>query len=70
MHYGDLPGRSGLGSSSAFTVGLLNAMYSLTNVSKSKVELAKDAINVEQNLIKEHVGSQDQMATSVGGSTK
>lgn len=70
VHYGDLPGRSGLGSSSAFTVGLLNAMYSLMKVTKSKLELANDAINVEQNLIKEYVGSQDQMATSVGGFNK
>jgi D-glycero-alpha-D-manno-heptose-7-phosphate kinase len=66
-HDGDLPARSGLGSSSAFTVGLLNALSALDGKFKSSDSLAKAAIHVEQNLIKEFVGSQDQIAASYGG---
>lgn len=68
IHYdGDLPARSGLGSSSCFTVGLLNALYALRGERKSKQQLAEEAIHVEQNLIKETVGSQDQVAAAYGG---
>jgi D-glycero-alpha-D-manno-heptose-7-phosphate kinase len=66
-HDGDLPARSGLGSSSAFTVGLLNAMNALEGKFVSSENLAKTAIHIEQNLIKECVGSQDQVAASYGG---
>ncbi len=66
-HDGDLPARSGLGSSSAFTVGLLNAMNALEGKFVSAENLAKTAIHIEQNLIKECVGSQDQVAASYGG---
>jgi D-glycero-alpha-D-manno-heptose-7-phosphate kinase len=67
QHHGDLPARAGMGSSSAFTVGLLNALTALENCSKSKKELAELAIHIEQNLIGEVVGSQDQLATAMGG---
>jgi len=66
-HDGDLPARSGLGSSSAFTVGLIHALYALRGVMVSQNTLAKDAINIEQNLIGENVGSQDQIAAAYGG---
>ncbi len=70
IHTSDLPARSGIGSSSAFTVGLLNALYSLKGKMQTKRKLAFDAIHVEQNLIKENVGSQDQLAVSFGGFNK
>jgi len=66
-HDGDLPARSGLGSSSAFTVGLLQAMHRLQNTALSKEELAKQAIHVEQKVIGEVVGCQDQIAVAYGG---
>lgn len=66
----DLPARSGLGSSSTFTVGLLNALYGLRGEIKTKRQLALDAIHVEQNMIKESVGSQDQTAAAFGGLNK
>jgi D-glycero-alpha-D-manno-heptose-7-phosphate kinase len=66
-HDGDLPARSGLGSSSAFTVGLLNALYALQGKMVSKQALAREAIHVERNLLGESVGDQDQIATSFGG---
>ncbi len=67
QHNTDVPGRSGLGSSSAFTVGLLHALYALQGKEVSKYQLALDAIHVEQEKIKENVGSQDQTATAFGG---
>ncbi len=66
-HDGDLPAKSGLGSSSAFTVGLLNALSALDGKYISANDLAKTAIHVEQSLINENVGSQDQVATAFGG---
>lgn len=69
-HTGDIPARSGIGSSSAFTVGLLQALYALKGKMVTKRNLARDAIHVEQNLIKENVGSQDQVATAFGGFNK
>lgn len=66
-HDGDLPARSGMGSSSAFTVGLLNALYALKGEMASKHQLAKESIDVEQNWLRENVGSQDQVATAYGG---
>ena len=67
MHNADLPAMSGLGSSSSFTVGLLNAIYALKGKYITKKELAYHAIEVEQKIIKEAVGSQDQVASAFGG---
>lgn len=69
-HDGDLPARTGLGSSSSFTVGLLHVLYALKGVMPTKMQLAQDAINIEQNIIKENVGSQDQVLASCGGFNK
>lgn len=66
-HDGDLPARSGLGSSSAFTVGLVHALKALDGRRSSKLELAKEAIHIEQNVIGENVGSQDQVSVAYGG---
>ena len=66
----DIPARSGLGSSSSFTVGLLNALHGLQGNKKTKTQLATEALHVEQNLIKENVGSQDQIAAAFGGFNK
>ena len=66
-HDGDLPARSGLGSSSSFTVGLINAIRGLDGKISSKDQLARDAIHVEQNVINENVGSQDQVSAAYGG---
>ena len=66
-HDGDLPARSGLGSSSSFTVGLIHAMNALEGIYKSSYELASTAIHIEQDLIKECVGSQDQISAAYGG---
>jgi len=67
VHAGDLPAQSGLGSSSTFTVGLLNALHGLQNYMPNKRELALKAIHIEQNVIGEAVGSQDQAAAAFGG---
>jgi len=66
-HDGDLPARSGLGSSSSFTVGMINAMNALNGIYSSSYELASTAIHIEQDLIKECVGSQDQISAAYGG---
>jgi len=66
-HDGDLPARTGLGSSSAFTVGLLNALYALKGSMVPKMQLAKEAIHIERNLLEENVGSQDQVLVAYGG---
>lgn len=66
-HDGDLPARTGLGSSSSFTVGLLNSLYALKGRMTTKEQLAKEAIHVEQDMIKENVGCQDQMLAAYGG---
>jgi D-glycero-alpha-D-manno-heptose-7-phosphate kinase len=66
-HDGDLPARSGLGSSSAFTVGLLNALYALRGVMADKAELASKAIHIERERLNEAVGSQDQTLAAHGG---
>ena len=70
VHNADLPAQSGLGSSSTFTVGLLNVLYGLKNYMPTKRELALNAIHIEQNLIGENVGSQDQTAAAFGGLNK
>jgi D-glycero-alpha-D-manno-heptose-7-phosphate kinase len=69
-HDGDIPARSGMGSSSAFTVGFLKALYALQEKAVSKEELYRTAIHIEQDLIKENVGSQDQVFASCGGFNK
>jgi D-glycero-alpha-D-manno-heptose-7-phosphate kinase len=66
-HDGDLPARSGIGSSSAFTVGLLHALYALDGKKPTRRQLARNAIHIEQKMLKEHVGVQDQMLTAFGG---
>jgi D-glycero-alpha-D-manno-heptose-7-phosphate kinase len=66
-HDGDIPARSGMGSSSAFTVGILNSLHALNGKIVSKEGLTREAINVEQELIKESVGSQDQTFAAHGG---
>ncbi len=66
-HDADLPARSGLGSSSSFTVGLLHSLHALHGRKPTKRQLALEAIHIEQNLIKESVGAQDQVAAAYGG---
>jgi len=66
-HDGDLPGRSGMGSSSAFTVGLLHALYALKGQIVGKRQLARESIHLEQDILKETVGSQDQVCAAYGG---
>ncbi|MBN2313783.1 MAG: hypothetical protein JXM79_07625 [Sedimentisphaerales bacterium] len=70
VHTSDLPARSGIGSSSSFTVGFLSSLYALIGQMVSKRKLALDAIHVEHDLIKENVGSQDQVAAAFGGFNK
>jgi D-glycero-alpha-D-manno-heptose-7-phosphate kinase len=66
-HVADLPARTGLGTSSAFTVGLLLGLYALKSQMRDKHALASDAIFVEQELLKEAVGAQDQVCAAYGG---
>jgi D-glycero-alpha-D-manno-heptose-7-phosphate kinase len=66
-HDGDLPARSGLGSSSSFTVGLINALRAMQGRHISKEELGELAIHIEQEVIRENVGSQDQISAAYGG---
>lgn len=66
-HDGDLPARSGLGSSSSFTVGLVHTLMALEGKYASKDFLAAQAIRLEQDVMKEHVGSQDQVSAAYGG---
>lgn len=71
LHYqGDLPARSGMGSSSSFIVGLIHALSSLRGVEIEKRKLAEMAIDLEQNRMNETVGSQDQIAAAYGGFNK
>lgn len=63
----DLPARSGLGTSSSFCVGLLNALSALNGQMISKKKLADEAIRIEQHVMKEAVGSQDQIWAAYGG---
>lgn len=66
-HDADIPARSGMGSSSSFTVGLLNALYALKGRMIGKMQLASEAIEIEQKVLKENVGCQDQVLTTYGG---
>jgi D-glycero-alpha-D-manno-heptose-7-phosphate kinase len=66
-HDGDLPARSGMGSSSAFTVGLLHALHALNGRMPTKKQLAAESIYIEQEVLHETVGSQDQVMAAHGG---
>jgi D-glycero-alpha-D-manno-heptose-7-phosphate kinase len=68
IHYdGDLPARSGMGSSSAFVVGLFNVLNSFLKKNYTKKKLSLDSIDFEHKVLNETVGSQDQIAASYGG---
>ena len=68
VHYnGEIPPRSGMGSSSSFVVGFLNLIYHLKNINLTKYELAKKSIYFEQKVLNESVGAQDQIAATYGG---
>jgi len=69
-HSGDLPARTGIGTSSSFSVGLINALSNLNNKPLDKHHLALKAIELEQKILNETVGSQDQIAASYGGFNK
>jgi D-glycero-alpha-D-manno-heptose-7-phosphate kinase len=69
-HSGDLPARTGIGSSSSFCVGLINTLSNLVDKPLNKMELALKAIELEQDILHEQVGSQDQIAASFGGINK
>lgn len=64
---GDLPARTGLGTSSTFAVGMLNAFCALKGKMMSHRQLAQEAIHVERDILKEHGGWQDQVAAAYGG---
>jgi len=66
-HDGDLPARSGMGSSSAFTVGLLHALHALRGEMPTKKQLVTESIHIEQDVLQETVGSQDQVMAAHGG---
>ncbi|MBK8185456.1 MAG: kinase [Candidatus Competibacteraceae bacterium] len=66
-HVGDLPARGGMGSSSSFTVGLLHALYGLRGKMLSKQQLTLESVYIEQEVLQETVGSQDQTAAAHGG---
>lgn len=65
--FADLPAKTGLGSSSSFTVGFLNALYALKGLTVSKQRLAEEAVYIEQKMIRENVGCQDQFHAAYGG---
>lgn len=68
IHYvGDLPARTGLGSSSSFTVGLLHALHAYKGELVCRRQLSEEAVYVEQEIIKERVGVQDQFTCAHGG---
>jgi D-glycero-alpha-D-manno-heptose-7-phosphate kinase len=66
-HVGDLPARTGIGSSSSFVVGLLHALYALKGQMPSKRQLASEATHIERDRLGESVGSQDQISAATGG---
>ena len=69
-YQGDLPARSGMGSSSSFVVGLLNSFLKMKKKNLSKLDLAKKSIYFEQKILKETVGIQDQISATYGGFNK
>jgi len=66
-HIGDLPAKSGVGSSSSFTVALVNGILQMKKIETNNYEIAKLATMIEQSCIKENVGIQDQYAAAIGG---
>ncbi|MCI0452100.1 MAG: kinase, partial [Candidatus Latescibacteria bacterium] len=66
-HDGDLPARSGMGTSSAFTVGLLHALHALRGETVTRSQLVRESIHLEQDVLRETVGSQDQVMATHGG---
>ncbi len=70
VHTSDIPARSGVGSSSAFTVGFLHSLYALAGKIVTKRQLAREAIFIEQEMLRENVGIQDQIAVAFGGFNK
>jgi D-glycero-alpha-D-manno-heptose-7-phosphate kinase len=71
VHYqGDLPARSGMGSSSSFVVGLMNSLLNIKKKNISKKNLAKKSIYFEQKILNEVVGLQDQISATYGGFNK
>lgn len=66
-HDADLPASSGLGTSSSFAVGLINALHALQSRLIAKCELGRAAIRLEQEVLKENVGCQDQLWAAYGG---
>jgi D-glycero-alpha-D-manno-heptose-7-phosphate kinase len=69
-HDGDLPARTGIGSSSSFTVGLLHTLYAMKGIMPTKRQLATEAIHIERNVLKEEGGAQDQINAAMGGFNK
>lgn len=67
LHQGDLPARSGMGSSSSFAVGLIKALLALRGETIDRHDLALKAVSLEQDWLKDNVGSQDQVAAAYGG---
>ena len=67
FHSGDLMARSGVGSSSSFTVGMLHALHALKGTMPTKHAVAVDAIHIERDVLEENVGMQDQIAAAYGG---
>jgi len=65
--FADIPSGTGLGSSSSFTVGLLNALYAYQGMSRSRDQLAKEACEIEIDILNEPIGKQDQYAAAIGG---
>ena len=63
----DIPSGTGLGSSSSFTVGLLNALYAYKGALKSAEELATEACHIEIDILSEPIGKQDQYIAAYGG---
>jgi D-glycero-alpha-D-manno-heptose-7-phosphate kinase len=63
----DLPASSGLGSSSSFAVGLLNALHAFKGDQVSQHQLAEEACHIEINILKKPIGKQDQYAAAYGG---
>ncbi|MDD5085014.1 MAG: kinase [Candidatus Omnitrophica bacterium] len=69
-HDGDLPARTGIGSSSSFTVGIIHALHALRHEMVTKMQLAQEAIHMERHILSESVGSQDQVIAACGGFKK
>lgn len=67
VHFSDLPAATGIGSSSAFTTGLINAISKMYKLNLTKSKIYNLAIDIEQNYNKENIGSQDQVISTVGG---